>query len=88
MAQSEIIFSAQESPEGSNEARALGKSGYQITSQTASHMRLSSSLKGQEHRVTIPAHESLKIGTISQIVNAVSNYLERSRDQLLEDRFS
>lgn len=51
-------------------------------------MRLTSKLRGAEHHVTIPAHQRLKIGTLSQILGDVANYLDLSREQLLEDLFS
>ena len=51
-------------------------------------MRLSSSFKGIQHHVTIPAHSPLKIGTLSQIIYDVAGYLELTRDQLVEKLFS
>jgi hypothetical protein len=49
-------------------------------------MRLTS-LKGVVHHVTIPAHDSLRIGTLSQILSEVASYLERSRDKLIQALF-
>ena len=72
---------------GEDFARALRKFGYSVTRQSGSHMRLSSNQMGREHHVTIPAHTSLKIGTISQILSDVANYLEMSREQLIQDLF-
>ena len=69
-------------------ARALNRFGYQITRQTGSHIRLSSTYKGPQHHVTIPAHNPLKIGTLSQILTDVASYLEIPREQLLKDLFS
>jgi len=68
-------------------ARALSKFGYAITRQTGSHMRLTSRLKGAEHHVTIPAHDPLRVGTLSQILSDVSAYLELDRDALLKALF-
>jgi len=51
-------------------------------------MRLSSSFKGIQHHVTIPAHSPLKIGTLSQILYDVAGYLELTLDQLVEKLFS
>jgi predicted RNA binding protein YcfA (HicA-like mRNA interferase family) len=62
---------------GADLARALSRYGYQITRQSGSHMRLSSSYKGTQHHVTIPAHSPLKIGTLSQ--NWPRNYLPSAR---------
>ncbi len=73
---------------GDELARALRRYGYEITRQTGSHMRLSSSFKGIQHHVTIPAHSPLKIGTLSQILYDVAGYLELTLDQLVEKLFS
>jgi predicted RNA binding protein YcfA (HicA-like mRNA interferase family) len=45
-------------------ARKLVKLGYQITRQTGSHIRLTTSENG-EHHITIPANNPLKIGTLT-----------------------
>jgi hypothetical protein len=50
-------------------------------------MRLTSSIKGAEHHVTIPAHDPLEIGTLSQILSDVSAYLKLDRDALLKALF-
>ena len=68
-------------------ARALFKFGYAITRQTGSHMRLTCRLKGAEHHVTIPAHDPLRVGTLSQILSDVSAYLEIDKDALLKALF-
>jgi predicted RNA binding protein YcfA (HicA-like mRNA interferase family) len=73
---------------GDELARALRLFGYEITRQTGSHMRLSSSFRGTHHHVTIPAHSPLKIGTLSQILSDVAAYLELTRNQLIEKLFS
>jgi hypothetical protein len=50
-------------------------------------MRMTSRSKGTDHHVTIPAHDPLRIGTLSQILNEVATYLELSRDELVEAIF-
>jgi predicted RNA binding protein YcfA (HicA-like mRNA interferase family) len=72
---------------GHDLARALARFGYTVTRQTGSHMRLTSNLKGVEHHVTIPAHDSLRIGTLSQVLNEVAAYLELAREALVEALF-
>lgn len=47
---------------GTQLARALSRVGYQITRQTGSHVRLTSDHPSQHH-VTVPTHDSLKLGT-------------------------
>ncbi len=43
---------------GEELVRLLGRYGYQVVRQTGSHMRLVSSFKGSEHRITIPKQRS------------------------------
>ncbi len=68
-------------------ARALAQFGYAVTRQTGSHIRLTSTLKGREHHLTIPAHDPLRVGTFSQILTDVSAYLEMDRESLLRMLF-
>lgn len=46
--------------------KKLKKFGYIPTRQVGSHIRLSTTVKG-EHHITIPNHDYLKIGTLSII---------------------
>jgi len=72
---------------GTDLAKVLRQFGYEISRQTESHIRLTSNLRGTEHHVTIPSHRSLKVGTLSAILADVAAYLERSRDDLLNELF-
>ena len=72
---------------GDELARLLRQYGYSVTRQTGSHMRLSSSMKGGEHHITIPAHKQLKIGTLAEILSNVAQYLEISRYVLAQELF-
>lgn len=67
-------------------ARALGSFGYRITRQTGSHLRLSTSDKG-EHHVTIPRHDSLRVGTLAAVLAEVAGHLEITRDDLARRLF-
>jgi predicted RNA binding protein YcfA (HicA-like mRNA interferase family) len=69
-------------------AQLLRQYGYQSNRQTGSHIRLTSTIKGMEHHVTIPSHESLKVGTLSAILADVASYLEIDRATLSENLFS
>jgi hypothetical protein len=40
--------------------------------------------KPSEHHVTVPPHESLRIGTLAAILDDVAAHLEITRDALLE----
>jgi len=68
-------------------SRALAKYGYRVVHQTGSHIRLTSNVKDKEHHVTIPAHRSLKTGTLNGILNDVATYLEIDRKTILENLF-
>ena len=73
---------------GEELARRLKKYGYSITRQTGSHMRLTSTIRGTEHHITIPRHDSIKVGTLNGILNEVATYLDVERQRLIEDLFS
>jgi predicted RNA binding protein YcfA (HicA-like mRNA interferase family) len=68
-------------------ASHLRRFGYEVTRQTGSHIRLTSSRKGHDHHVTIPAHRNLKVGTLATILTDVGRYLEIDRTKLAEELF-
>jgi len=72
---------------GEEFAKLLNKYGYEISRQTGSHIRLTSTLKSTEHHITIPKHQPLKVGTLSSILNDVANYLEIDRNVLAFELF-
>ncbi len=72
---------------GDDLARLLEKHGYKTTRQTGSHMRLTSTVKGPEHHITIPRHNPLKIGTLSGILKDIASYLETTHQQLVNELF-
>ena len=47
---------------GEQLAHALGRLGYEVTRQTGSHMRLTTT-DPAEHHITIPNHNPLRVGT-------------------------
>jgi len=73
---------------GEELAELLAKFGYKITRQTGSHMRLTSSYKGDEHHITIPRHKSLRVGTLSRILKDVSLYLDINMQELIGKLFN
>lgn len=66
---------------GADLAKRLERFGYRLTRQTGSHMRLTLA-ESPEHHVTIPAHGSLRIGTLAAIVQTVAARQGLSRDAL------
>jgi predicted RNA binding protein YcfA (HicA-like mRNA interferase family) len=69
-------------------ARLLRRYGYQVTRQTGSHLRLTSTIKTTQHHVTIPAHSPLKVGTLSGILSDIAAYLEMDRAALADELFA
>jgi len=72
---------------GEDLAALLGRYGYEITRQTGSHMRLTSTSKGSEHHITVPQHKPLRVGTLGSIVNEIAAYLEIEREELVKELF-
>lgn len=72
---------------GTELASLLRRHGYEVTRQTGSHLRLTSSVKGTEHHITIPQHKRLRLGTLNSVLTDVAAYLEIDRRKLLEDFF-
>ena len=71
---------------GEELAKLLKNYGYQVTRQTGSHIRLTTTLKG-EHHITIPRHKPLKVGTLSSILSDISGHLERDKQSLIQSLF-
>ena len=73
---------------GHDLAKLLRRYGYEITRQTGSHLRLTSNVRGMEHHITIPAHHSLRIGTLSAILTDVAGYLRVERESVERELFN
>jgi predicted RNA binding protein YcfA (HicA-like mRNA interferase family) len=67
-------------------ARALGRLGYEVTRQTGSHMRLTTSVGGTHH-VTVPDHRPLRVGTLSAVLAAVGAHHGLDRESLQRTLF-
>ena len=72
---------------GDELAKLLKRYSYEISRQTGSHMRLTSTYRGDEHHITIPRHTSLRVGTLSSILSDVADYLGIEKAQLVETLF-
>jgi predicted RNA binding protein YcfA (HicA-like mRNA interferase family) len=57
-----------------------------VTRQKSSHVRLTTQRNGQHH-VTVPAHDSLKVGTLADILKDVGEHLGLTREELLREMF-
>lgn len=69
---------------GEELARLLGRLGYQVTRQTGSHVRLTRTAEG-EHRITIPRHGTLRVGTLNSILKDVAEHLKVSKEELIQE---
>ena len=67
---------------GTRLAQALGRVGYSATRQTGSHLRLTTA-SPSEHHVTIPIHDSLRVGTLAAILADVAAHQEINREELM-----
>jgi predicted RNA binding protein YcfA (HicA-like mRNA interferase family) len=56
--------------------------GYTITRQTGSHIRITTEINGL-HRITIPDHRQIRIGTISSILSEVALHFNISKEELV-----
>jgi predicted RNA binding protein YcfA (HicA-like mRNA interferase family) len=68
-------------------ANLLNKYGYQIMRQTSSHIRLISTFKETEHKITIPDHRPIRIGTLNNILSDIAEYLKISKQELVQNLF-
>lgn len=72
---------------GRSLAKMLELYGYRVTRQAGSHLRLTCSSRGKEHHITIPAHTTLRVGTLNAILSDVSSYLGFDRQELANKLF-
>ena len=63
-------------------AGLLSRFGYAVDRQTGSHIRLTTQVPS-EHHITIPAHDPIKVGTLSAILKDVGEHAGLDRADLL-----
>jgi len=68
-------------------AKLLKKYGYEINRETGSHIRLVSKFREKEHKITIPDHHPIKIGTLNNILNDLADCLKIDKKELLKELF-
>jgi predicted RNA binding protein YcfA (HicA-like mRNA interferase family) len=61
--------------------KATKKLGYEVTRQTGSHIRLTTSENG-EHHLTIPNHHPIKIGTLSAILSDIASHAKLTKEEV------
>ncbi|MDT7690254.1 MAG: hypothetical protein QOE46_3013 [Acidobacteriota bacterium] len=67
---------------GDDLMKALRVLGYEVTRQTGSHYRITTT-QGGEHHATIPRHNPLRIGTFAAILDNVAEHFGISRNELI-----
>jgi len=68
-------------------AQLLDKYEYGVKRETGSHIRLVSEIRGKEHKITIPDHNPIKIGTLNNILNDLGDYLKIDKKVLMDELF-
>ena len=68
-------------------AKLLDRYKYKVVRESGSHIRLVSTYKQIEHKITIPDHQSIKIGTLNNILNDIAEYLNLSKQELINVLF-
>ena len=67
-------------------AKSLQKLGYQTIRQTGNHIRLTCDTPNQHH-ITIPNHDPIRVGTLSAILADVASHLKISKEDLIRKLF-
>lgn len=62
--------------------KSLAKIGYEVSRQKGSHIRLTCTFPN-EHHVTIPNHDPIKLGTLSSIISDIANQRDISKEELI-----
>lgn len=71
---------------GAQLIKALERLEYRVIRQTGSHVRLAC-VACEEHHLTIPLHDPLRIGTLAAILTEVSARHHLSKDELITRLF-
>jgi predicted RNA binding protein YcfA (HicA-like mRNA interferase family) len=71
---------------GSDLIKALARLGYVPTRQKGSHIRLTTAQQGTHH-ISIPRHDSLRVGTLAAILQDVASHFGITREEVLQRLF-
>ena len=67
---------------GADLKKALAALGYRETRQTGSHIRMTTTERG-EHHVTVPDHKVLPLGTLKSILRDIARHFDCTPDEIL-----
>lgn len=63
--------------------RLLGRHyGYRRTRTSGSHMNVTLTVGGRRHRVTVPRHRHVDVGTLSAVISDVAEFLGLTRNEV------
>ncbi len=65
--------------------KLLKQLGYEIDRQRGSHIRLKKQLPSGHHSITVPAHKEIARGTLNDILDRISHYVNLSKEQLVDN---
>jgi len=72
---------------GDRLAVLLRRYGYRVVRQRGSHIRLSAAGSAGDHRITIPRHRQLRVGTLNAILRDVARFHDVHRDEVVQELF-
>ena len=72
---------------GKELCRLLETLGYEVTRRRGSHIRLTALHTAGRHAVTVPDHQSVKIGTLNSILADIAEAMGIPRRDLMERLF-
>ena len=72
---------------GSELVQRLKKYDYSIQRQVGSHIRIYTPLNGG-HKITIPNHDPIRIGTFSNILLEIASHLEKDKQEVVRELFA
>jgi predicted RNA binding protein YcfA (HicA-like mRNA interferase family) len=67
--------------------KLLERLGYVVTRQQGSHIRIDATNPNGSHRLTIPNHDSIKIGTLNSILTDVAGAIGITKSELADRLF-
>jgi predicted RNA binding protein YcfA (HicA-like mRNA interferase family) len=71
---------------GSELAALLGRLGFAITRQSGSHLILTTQQRGEFH-VCVPLHQTISVGTLSDLLSDIAGHLGVSKRELRQMLF-
>jgi predicted RNA binding protein YcfA (HicA-like mRNA interferase family) len=68
---------------GKDLVKVLSKYGYEVIRQSGSHIRMSITTNDVVGNITVPNHDSIRLGTLMSIISEVSDHLKIPREDII-----